>query len=52
LLRLLTALAIEQNDAWRSKRWLVEPTFIAPPFPMRHTAQVPEHPEKHTASCT
>ena len=28
LLRLLTALAIEQNDRWRQKRWIVEPTFI------------------------
>ncbi len=27
LLRLLTALAIEQNDRWRQKRWIVEPTF-------------------------
>ncbi len=28
LLRLLTALAVEQNDRWRRARWLVEPTFI------------------------
>ena len=28
LLRLLTALAIEQNDRWRSQRWLVAPTFL------------------------
>lgn len=28
LMRLLTALAIEQNDRWRSQRWLVAPTFV------------------------
>jgi transposase-like protein len=38
LLRLLTALAIEQNDAWRSKRWLVAPTFLTPEVPMRRSA--------------
>jgi putative transposase len=38
LLRLLTALAMEQNDAWRSQRWLVEPTFIPQEPPMRRTA--------------
>ena len=38
LLRLLTALAIEQNDSWRSKRWIIEPTFIAPEVPLRRTA--------------
>jgi putative transposase len=27
LVRLLTALAIEQNDSWRTHRWLVAPTF-------------------------
>lgn len=38
LLRLLTALAIEQNDTWRSRRWLVDTTFIEPELPMRRTA--------------
>lgn len=38
LLRLLTALAIEQNDSWRSKRWLLEPTFIEQEWPMRRSA--------------
>lgn len=38
LLRLLTALAIEQNDSWRSKRWLLEPTFIEQEDPVRRTA--------------
>lgn len=38
LLRLLTALAIEQNDRWRTKRWLVEPTFIDQEPLMRRTA--------------
>ena len=38
LLRLLTALAIEQNDRWRQKRWLVEPTFIEQELPMRRSA--------------
>ena len=38
LLRLLTALAIEQNDTWRAVRFLVRPTFIAPAEPMRQTA--------------
>lgn len=38
LLRLLTALAIEQNDAWRCKRWLLEPTFLEQERPMRRTA--------------
>ncbi|HLA88939.1 MAG TPA: IS256 family transposase [Gemmatimonadaceae bacterium] len=38
LLRLLTALAIEQNDRWRTKHWLVEPTFIPAEEPMRRSA--------------
>lgn len=38
LQRLLTALAIEQNDRWRSQRWLVAPTFLAEERPMRRTA--------------
>jgi transposase-like protein len=38
LLRLLTALAIEQNDRWRHKRWLVEPTFIEKETPIRRSA--------------
>lgn len=38
LLRLLTALAIEQNDSWRSKRWLVEPTFVEQARPMQRSA--------------
>jgi putative transposase len=36
--RLLTALAIEQNDAWRHQRWLVDPVFLTPEAPMRRTA--------------
>lgn len=38
LLRLLTALAIEQNDGWRARRWLIEPTFLPKPMPLRRTA--------------
>jgi transposase-like protein len=38
LLRLLTALAMEQNDNWRRSRWLVDPTFILPEAPMRRIA--------------
>jgi len=38
LLRLLTALAIEQNDHWRAQRWLVAPTFLPEEHPMRRTA--------------
>jgi transposase-like protein len=38
LLRLLTALAIEQNDSWRSRRWLLEPTFIEQEEPERRSA--------------
>ena len=38
LLRLITALAIEQNDRWRHQRWLVHPTFLAPALPMQRTA--------------
>ena len=38
LLRLLTALAIEQNDTWRVHRWLIEPTFVTPEVPMRRSA--------------
>lgn len=38
LLRILTALAIEQNDAWRHRRWIVEPTFVEREQPMQRTA--------------
>ena len=38
LLRLLSALAIEQNDSWRSRRWLLEPTFIEQEDPVRRSA--------------
>lgn len=38
LLRLLTALALEQNDRWRRARWLVEPTFIEEEVPVRRSA--------------
>jgi len=38
LLRLLTALAIEQNDRWRRARWLVAPTFIEEEPPMQRSA--------------
>jgi transposase-like protein len=38
LLRLLTALAIEQNDRWRHKRWIVKPTFIEQEEPPQRSA--------------
>lgn len=39
LLRLVTALAIEQNDAWREKHWLVRPTFLRlPSTSLQHVA--------------
>ncbi len=38
LIRLLTALAIEQNDRWRHHRWIVEPTFVEQETPMRRSA--------------
>ena len=38
LLRLLTALATEQNDHWRQKRWLMEPTFIEQERPLQRSA--------------
>lgn len=38
LLRLLTALAVEQNDHWREVHWLVRPTFIAPPAMLQRSA--------------
>lgn len=38
LQRLLTALAMEQNDHWRSQRWLVAPTLVPEERPMRRTA--------------
>ena len=38
LLRLLTALAIEQNDRWRHHRWIVQPTFIEEEAPVRRSA--------------
>lgn len=37
-LRLLPTLAIEQNDSWRSKRWLVERTFIEEEKAIRRSA--------------
>jgi hypothetical protein len=36
--RLLTALAIEQNDNWRHVSWLVDPVLVTPEAPMRRTA--------------
>jgi len=38
LQRLITALAIEQNDRWRVHRWLVRPTFIPGGVALRRTA--------------
>ena len=38
LLRLITALAIEQNDRWRQQHWLRAPTFLVPERPMRKIA--------------
>lgn len=38
LLRLLSALAIEQNDRWRHHRWIVEPTFIEQEEPVQRSA--------------
>jgi len=38
LLRLLTALAIEQNDRWRHHRWIVQPTYLEEEQPVRRTA--------------
>lgn len=38
LLRLLTALAMEQNDTWHLRRWLIDPIFITPEVPMRQIA--------------
>ena len=38
LLRLLTALAIEQNDAWRTVRFLVRPTFHTTPVQVQRIA--------------
>lgn len=39
LLRLLTALAIEQNDTWRHHRWFVDPfSLLTPQLPIRMTA--------------
>jgi putative transposase len=33
VLRLITALTIEQNDRWSRQRWIARPTFIALPIP-------------------
>jgi putative transposase len=38
LLRLLTALAMEQNDNWRRQRWLIAPTFLEEAHPTRRLA--------------
>lgn len=38
LLRLLTALAIDQNDRWRHHRWIVEPTFAEEETPVQRSA--------------
>ncbi|MGQ0646065.1 MAG: IS256 family transposase [Gemmatimonadaceae bacterium] len=38
LQRLLTALAIEQNDRWRQQHWLLHPPFIPPEMPLRRSA--------------
>lgn len=38
LQRLLTALAMEQNDAWRRLRWIADPTFGPQEIPMRRSA--------------
>jgi transposase-like protein len=38
LLRVLTALASEQNDSWRLKRWLIQPTFVEEDRSMRRSA--------------
>ncbi len=37
LLRLLTALAIEQNDHWRHQRWITTPCTIRTDLPLRPT---------------
>jgi hypothetical protein len=31
VLRLITALTIEQNDRWSRQRWIAHPTFVARP---------------------
>jgi transposase-like protein len=38
VLRLITALTIEQNDRWSRKRWMVRPTFIAAPMQEQRSA--------------
>jgi putative transposase len=38
LLRLLTALGIEQNDHWRQGRWIINPTIIEEAHPLRRRA--------------
>lgn len=52
LLRILSALAIEQNDSWRAQRCLVRPTFIAPAEPMQKTAQSRRLPVEYTNNWT
>jgi putative transposase len=38
LLRLTTALAIQQNDKWRVQKWFLRPTFIPKETPVLRTA--------------
>lgn len=38
LLRLTTALAIQQNDKWRAQRWFIRPTFIPREVPIKRSA--------------
>jgi len=38
VLRLLTALAIEQNDRWSRKRWVIRPTFVSTPMLQQRSA--------------
>ncbi|MGH9886823.1 MAG: IS256 family transposase, partial [bacterium] len=38
VLRLITALTIEQNDRWSRKRWIVRPTFIPTPMLQQRSA--------------
>jgi putative transposase len=39
ILRLITALTIEQNDRWSRRHWMTRPTFTTtPPIPTRHMA--------------
>lgn len=38
LLRLTTALAIQQNDKWRAQKWFVRPTFVPKEVSLRRSA--------------